>query len=197
MKPIKIAILFSVSMASASMGQATSNPSARPPMRTAPTNEELIVELRKSEQEMAEQVKAKPLSTPVDVRPTEVPDLISMSEILCYNGALTLVPKRAVLEFPKNLADRMKPKPGARVQNWGEFYAANRGWITVVEVSKEQAQGKQPLPEQTATHIAKCGKLVVATFAGNPIAVLPLQSPAEDSPEPSTTTASSPTLQKP
>lgn len=152
-------------------------------MRKAATNEELIVQLRKSEQEMLEATKAKPLSTPVDQRPQEVPDLISRSEILCYNGALTLVPKRAVLEFPKNLADRLKPQPGARVQNWSEFYAANIGWITVVEVSKLQAQGKEPFSEQTASHISKCGKLVVATFGGNPIAVLAPQIPETSSPD--------------
>ena len=30
------------------------------------------------------------------------------SDILCFNGMATLVPKRAVLHIPKNFADRLK-----------------------------------------------------------------------------------------
>lgn len=163
----------------------------RPPMRTAPTNEELIVQLRKSDQEMAEAAKSKPLSTPEDLRPKEVPDLISMSEILCYNGAVTLVPKGAILEYPKNLADRLKHQPGSKVQNWDKFFENNQGWITTVEVTKAQAQGKHLLPEEKTIHISKCGKLVVATLNGAPITVLPPQAPEAAAPAPAKGTPAS------
>jgi hypothetical protein len=190
MKSHSIVLLAAVSLAVTSHGEGLQ----RPPMRKAPTNEELILQLRQNEKEMAAAPKSRSLSTTVDPSVTYQPkDFISSSEILCYNGALTFVPKRAVLQFPKNLADRLKAQPGARVQNWPAFYAANRGWITTVEVSKIQAQGRQPLSEETAVHITKCGKLVVATFQGNPISVHPV--PATD--VPATAAANTPTASKP
>ena len=164
----------------------------RPPMRKAPTNEELVLRLRQSEKEMAERKETRPLSTTADLSVTHQPqDFISSSKILCYNGALTFVPKLSVLQFPQNLTDRFKAQPGVRVQNWQDFYAANRGWITTVEVSKIQAQGRQALDEDTAEHIVKCGKLVVATFNGNPISVNPVPEP-----KPPVTVSNSPTTQK-
>lgn len=104
-------------------------------------------------------------------------DLISRSEILCFNGFVTLVPKRAVLQFPKNLAERLKAQPGAKIKSWSDFYAANRGWITTVEVSRIQAEGKQPLSKETSLQMVKSGNLIVATYNGNPISVLPLKVP--------------------
>lgn len=152
-------------------------------MREAPTNEDLIRKLRQSEQEMAAAAVSRPASTTVDPRANQpLPDLFNSSEILCYNGAFTLVPKRAVLQFPQNLRDRLKVQQGAKVQNWSTFYTANRNWITTVEVSKSQASGAQPLAEETSTHIAKCGKLVVATFQGHPVSVHPVPAPAPETP---------------
>lgn len=185
MKSLSIVTLAACSLVAVSQGQVIN----RPPMRKAPTNEELILKLRASEQEMAAAAVAKPLSNATDPRAAQEPqDLISRSEILCYNGALTLIPKRAVLQYPQNLADRLKAQPGARVVGWPEFFAANRGWITTVEVSKVQAMGRQALSEDTATHITKCGKLVVATFNGNPISVHPVPAPEVPGSVPATQT---------
>lgn len=165
----------------------------RPPMRKAPTNEELVLRLRQSEKEMAEMKESRTLSSTADPTVTHQPaDFISSSQILCYNGALTFVPKLAVLQFPKNYEDRLKAQPKARIQNWQDFYAANIGWITTVEVSKIQAQGRQALSEDTSVHISKCGKLVVATFNGHPISVHPVPTP-----KPVTTDSNSPTTHKP
>ncbi len=151
----------------------------RPPMRTAPTNEQLILQLKQSDQERSSKaIKPSTLSSSVDPTVVNQPeDLISRSAILCFNGFMTLVPKRAVLQFPKNLADRMKPQPGAQIKTWSDFYVSNRSWITTVEVSRIQAEGKQPLPKETCVQMAKSGNLIVATFNGNPISVLPLKAP--------------------
>src|SRR6478752_2693120 len=93
----------------------------RPPMRKAPTNEELIRQLRESEQ--VKVAKPSVPSSTVDPGATQQPqDLISRSEILCYNGSLTLIPKRAVLQIPKNLEDRLKAQPGAHIRTWSDFY---------------------------------------------------------------------------
>lgn len=176
MKSHSIVFLAAVSLVTTLQGQTTV--SSRPPMREAPTNEDLIRKLRQSEQEMAAAAVSRPASTTVDPRANQpLPDLFNSSEILCYNGAFTLVPKRAVLQFPQNLRDRLKVQQGAKVQNWSAFYTANRNWITTVEVSKSQASGAQPLAEETSTHIAKCGKLVVATFQGHPVSVHPVPAP--------------------
>ncbi|MES2438422.1 MAG: hypothetical protein V4584_05130 [Verrucomicrobiota bacterium] len=149
---------------------------ARPPMREAPTNEQLVLRLRQAEQQNSTKIENP--SSAQDPSVTNRPqDLISRSEILCYNGILTLVPKRSVIQFPKNLADRLKPQPGAQIKTWADFYAANRGWITTIEVSLIQAQGKQPLSKETSTQMVKSGNLIVATFRGNPISVLPLEVP--------------------
>ncbi len=162
-------------------------------MGKAPTNEELILRLRQIEKEKAEMKESRPLSTTVDPSVTHQPqDFISSSQIVCYNGALTFVPKLAVLQIPQNLGDRLKAQPGVRIQNWPEFYAANRSWINTVEVSKVQAMGREPLDKDTAVHISKCGKLVVATFHGNPISVNPVPAPKIP-----VTVSNSPTTQKP
>jgi len=109
-------------------------------------------------------------------------DLLSRSDIVCFGGAATLVPKRAILQIPKNLKDRMVIQPGVRIKTWSDFYAVNRGWITTVEVSRDQAEGRLPLAEETQTRIVKSGNLIVATFQGGPISVLPPKVPAAVAP---------------
>ncbi len=106
-------------------------------------------------------------------------DLISQSDIICFNGIATLVPKRAILHIPKNVADRLKFQPGSKIQSWESFYALNRGWITTVEVSRIQAEGNSPLAEDTQKHMVKGGNLVVATMKGGPISVLAPKAPAQ------------------
>lgn len=152
----------------------------RPPMRKAPTNEDLVLQLRKQEQERASRpaVTAPPSQ---DVTTIESPNnLMSRSEVLCYGGALTLVPKRAVLQYPEKYADRLKAIPGSNVLVFSDFYAANKNWITTYEISRAQAQGKEPLPEDARASMSKTGNLIVATFQGNPIELMP---PANPTPE--------------
>ena len=127
--------------------------------------------------------------------PTKGPDpstvnppksLLSESDMFCFNGAVTLVPKRAIIQIPKSMAARMKYQPGAKILTWAQFYALNRGWITTVEVSRIQAEGNGPLAPETQKQIAKSGNLIVATFQGGPISVLPLKVPADKAPIPIT-----------
>lgn len=104
-------------------------------------------------------------------------DLISESDILCFGGAATLVPKRAVIHLPQNLAERLKFIPGSKILTWADFFAVNRGWITTVEISRAQAEGNQPMVEEIATRVNKSSNLVVATYQGSPISLLPLKAP--------------------
>lgn len=99
-------------------------------------------------------------------------DILADSDIICFQGAATLVPKRAILVTPKNYEAYLKFQSGAKFVSWSEFYTANRGWITTVEVSRNQAEGTEPLNDQTQKMLGTSRNLVVATFKGGPISVL-------------------------
>ncbi|MDF1659918.1 MAG: hypothetical protein P1U58_20050 [Verrucomicrobiales bacterium] len=102
-------------------------------------------------------------------------DLIKTSTVFSFRGFLTLVPKRAVLSLPENYKSRLSVTKGAKVQTFRDFYQSNRGWIRTMEVSREQALGHVPFEEATALAIAESSQVVIATYKGGPISVLPLQ----------------------
>lgn len=164
---------------------ASYGPAAVPVMRDAATHEQLALAYRKASQvePTRKLAQAKGADPSTVNRPK---DLISESDTICFNGNVTLVPKQAVLQIPKNLADRLKYKPGAKLMSWAEFYTLNRGWITTQEVSRSQAEGNIPMDEAIQKQILKSGNLVIATYQAGPISVLPLKKPAE------TTTANLP-----
>jgi hypothetical protein len=141
-------------------------------MRDAATHEQLSLAYRSADQ--ADPMRKLQVAKGADPTLANKPkDLVSQSDILCFGGAATLVPKRAILNVPKNLQDRLKFLPGSKVQNWSEFFALNRGWITTVEISRVQAEGNVPLDEKIAEHVRKSSNLVVATYLGGPISMLP------------------------
>lgn len=107
-------------------------------------------------------------------------NLLEQSDILCFNGLATLVPKMAILAVPVKYKDHLTMKPGTKIVGWTEFLSVNRGWITTVEVSRVQAEGNQPLVKDVSDRIGKSMNLVVATFHGGPISVLPLKQPDSD-----------------
>lgn len=144
---------------------------AAPVMRDAATSEQLTLAYRKAEQ--ANPIKTlKPAEGPDAVTSTPKYDILADSDIVCFNGNVVLVPKRAILLVPKNVEGRLKYVEGAKLMNWSEFYAVNRGWITTVEVSRKQAEGNDPIPENTRDMMQKSGNLVIATYKGGPISVL-------------------------
>ncbi len=172
---------------------------AKPPMRDVVTHDELALKYRKAAQvdpmgkliaaQTAAQASAKaadpgkkavPAKPTAPEKPAPPPSLLAQSDIICYNGAATLVPKRAIIQIPKNLTSRLTYEPGAKLMNWSDFYAMNRAWITMVEVSEDQAEGNSPLAEDTQKQIVKSGKLIIATYQGGPISVLPLKVPPEE-----------------
>jgi hypothetical protein len=126
-------------------------------------------------------------------------DLIKESTILCYRGYLTLVPKRAVLHVPDALVSRIGVQEGAEVKTWQEFYQLNRGWLREMEVTREQAKGLSPMPEETRNAISASTSIVVATFKSGPISVMPYVPPApEETDKPAiTATRDSGTAQAP
>lgn len=146
------------------------------PMRDATTHEQLAARQR-GVQQADPMLALEPATGPDPAKADRVPDLISQSDIVCFGGRATLVPKRAILHVPANLAERLKFLPSAKIQHWAEFYAENRGWITTVEVSRVQAEGNQPMDEAISKRVADSPSLVVATYQGGPISVLPLKAP--------------------
>lgn len=189
--------------------------SANPPMRDATTHDQLSLQYRKAAQEdPMRKLPAAKSGEPVKVgdsekgneptknadvvknaepaKPAPPPSLLAQSDIICFNGMATLVPKRAIMQIPKNLADRLKYLPGSKLMGWRDFYALNRGWITTVEVSRIQAEGNSPLAEETHKKIVKSGNLIVATYQGGPISLLPLKVPVEETSTPTSTSTSNP-----
>ena len=150
--------------------------SAAPPvMRDAATHEQLALQLRKAQQE--DPMLRLPTCQGEDPARKQPQNLLSQSDILCFGGIATLVPKRAILLLPKIMAKRNEFTEGAALMGWAEFYAQNRGWITTVEVSRLQAEGTLPLDADVTQRLKDGTRVVVATYQGGPISVLPLKVP--------------------
>lgn len=165
---------------------ATQAQSPRPPqvlaMRDAVTHQDLIPKYRAADQEDPMR-NMKPMVGPDPSKANQPESLLATSDILCFGGVAVLIPKRAVLLLPSNLAERLKYKPGAPFVSWADFYAANRGWITTVEVSRVQAEGNLEIEKEAQQRISKSSNLVIATFLAGPISVLPLKVPVEKTTE--------------
>jgi hypothetical protein len=145
-------------------------------MQEMPTEEALSLRFKEIERRSTGTAYVPPEAS-VSAETAASQSLLSSSEILCFGDAMTLVPKHAIIQTPKNLSARLKPSPDARLVTWIEFLPANRSWINTVEVSLEQAEGKVPIAAETNESMTKSGKLVVATFNGNPISVLTTPAP--------------------
>jgi len=150
----------------------------KPPMQEAVTQEELVLQYRKAQLEdpMKKLDRATGEDPSVVNRP---PSLLGNSDFITFGKFSTLVPKRAILQIPKSLTERVNAASLTRIVGWAEFYAANRGWITTIEVSRSQAEGNVPLAEETHDQMKKNGNLIVATYQGGPISLLPLKVPEE------------------
>ena len=146
------------------------------PMRDAATHEELVEVARKtSEEDKAKAPVFRPL-TPAELEletKKEKRSLLGSSDILCFGGRATLVPKRAVIHVPKNLADRIAMKEGVKFATFEDFIAANRAWIITAPVTRRQAEGKDPLSESLIKSFEKETRVVIATLENGPISVLP------------------------
>lgn len=155
---------------------------AAPLMRDAATHEQLVSQFRIVDREdPMRNMKPSNQADPSKVHQPE--SLIRSSDILCFGGVAVLVPKRAILQLPSKLADRLKFIPGSPFVSWADFYAANRGWITTVEVTRTQAEGNLDLDKETHERITKSMNLIVATYLTGPISVLPLKVAEEKTTE--------------
>jgi hypothetical protein len=176
MKPIYTLVMAVVSLSAAAHAQQADRT-----IRKALTDEqfqEQKQELKRQEEERLAKVSAQQVSLEQDPSKVNKPaGLLAQSEVLNYGGFATLVPKRAILHLPKALQTRTGLGSDDKIQGWQEFYLNNRGWISTMEVSRKQAQGKEPLSEESLKIIGESSSIIVATCYGNPISVLPLQTP--------------------
>ena len=179
-------------MVSATFGLAEEPaPKPKPQIRDAATHEDLAAKLRETQAKnpLAELTPEQVAKDPT--KKNQPGNIVEDSDIISFNGLTTLVPKRAILALPENLKPRVgKHTPGHRLVAWKDFYSQNRGWINTVEVSRAQAEGRAPLAEDSQMTISKATNLMVATYQGGPISVLPLRQPKE--PEGETTVPPTP-----
>jgi hypothetical protein len=106
-------------------------------------------------------------------------DLIAESTILNHGGLMTLVPKRAVLHLPEALESRVGTRDGAELQPWVKFFEVNRSWLHAEPVTRERALGKTPFSAEETKALRSSGKIIIATYEGGPISVLPTAFAAE------------------
>lgn len=148
-------------------------------MREVPTHEQLSNALREAQaMNPLNNFKAVEGEDQTEVYRPE--SLLATSDIISFNGLTTLVPKRAILALPESFKNRIGSHiEGNRVVQFQEFLHANRGWVMAVEVTRAQAQGREQLSESVMERVGKSTSLMVATFQGGPISVLPLRDPEE------------------
>ncbi len=172
---MKIAAISIVALCAVSAARSETA-AAKPVFRDAATHEELadIRRVASARNPVKEYTPAQGEDPSVANRPA---DLLSQSDIICFGGFATLVPKRALLHVPAEMKQRLEMQPGAQLCTWSDFFARNRGWIMTVEVTRRQAEGNAALQEETMETISKSRQLIVATYQGGPISVLPLKEP--------------------
>ncbi|MGB6222690.1 hypothetical protein [Haloferula sp.] len=173
MKRLSITLLVVCSVASAEEVPLKSQ------FRDAATHEELSISLRKFQQR--DPMKNLEAVEGEDPSKVNIPvSILEQSDIISFGGFATLVPKQAIISAPAQFEKYLELKPGTKIIGWLDFYAKNRGWITTVEVSREQAQGYEAIAEATRERISKSANLVVATLMGGPISVFPPQEKKDE-----------------
>ncbi|MEP2777138.1 MAG: hypothetical protein ABJQ29_14805 [Luteolibacter sp.] len=146
---------------------------AQPVFRDAATHEQLIKQ--RKQVLLNDPMKALPEATGEDASVVnKVGNLLENSDVLSFNGQTTLVPKNALVLIPEKFESRInRHEPGAAIVSWLDFYKANRGWISTVEVTFEQARGDAPVSPEILETLGKSGNLIVAVLKAGPISVVP------------------------
>jgi len=145
-------------------------------MRDVATHEQLSNTLRQEQTNdpMSRMAKSEGKDPSKENQPQ---DLLKRSDILCFNGMATLVPKQSILAMPAQFSNRLGIQPGVKLVPWGEFFAVNQGWITAQEVTLNQARGQEPLSDVLKERLAKSTNVIIATLQGGPISKLQYTAP--------------------
>jgi hypothetical protein len=188
---ISVASILAVTLVLPAVAAETPPPPT-PVMRDVATHDQIVEAARKAREENPMPV-FKPAEGADPTVITRPQSLIARSDILSFQGRSTLVPKRALIHVPKGMADRLGMKDGHQIGSWLDFLNANRGWIRTVPVTRVQAEGREPLSEDTIKSFEKEKRLVVATYQDGPISVMPLKVPPPPPADPSGNPAPVPT----
>ena len=125
-------------------------------------SDELLKELRKKKGLEPKVVKFKPQGY----------SLAELSQFVGDSERFVMLPKGCVIHCPEGMSERIMAKPQGRMMVWSEFLVANRNWITTREVTMPQVRGEAAIAEADRKSFAAAGKMVIATFRGNPVTVL-------------------------
>lgn len=98
-------------------------------------------------------------------------DLSRYSTFIQIGESYTLVPKGAVLNLPEKFAAAIVTQPVGRFVAWQEFQATNRGSLSNLEITLEQAAGKVPIDPAKLDAAKKAGVLLVAVIRGGAVSV--------------------------
>lgn len=152
----------------------------KPVFRDVATHESLTAKLR--EMNANDPMEALVKSEGADPSKQNQPlNLIDSSDLISFNGLTTLVPKRAIMQIPAIYKDRINNHvPGNRVVGWLDFYTANRGWITLVEITRSQAGGNEDLDEALAKQLSKSKNMIVCVLDSGPISYMPYRGEDEE-----------------
>ena len=104
--------------------------------------------------------------------------LADLSQFLGEGGTSVIVPKGSVVHCPEPLTARILSAPGGTLMTWPEFLIAHRSWVSTREVSAAQIRGEAGFTDSDRAAFKAGGKLVIATFRGNPVTVLAPPAPA-------------------
>ncbi|MDX1679659.1 MAG: hypothetical protein R3242_02910 [Akkermansiaceae bacterium] len=161
---------------------------AQPKIRDAVTGNDLVQKHKEAAQQNPlasldpRQERETAVADPTKVNQPK--DLIATSDFLSFGGLSTLIPKRSILHVPTHFQDRVKFEKGSDIVVWPVFFRNNRGWIRTMEVTRAQAQGKEPFAEEVLESLRESSILVVATYREGPISVAPYTDPkAEEAAE--------------
>eukprot|EP00903_Cladosiphon_okamuranus_P003589 g3587.t1 len=147
-------------------GHGNNEDGKKPVYRDAETHDQIAKKLKagNSHNPMKTLIPSEGEDPSVKNRPQ---DIISSSDVISFGGLTTLVPKKAIMQIPEIYADRINNHtPGNRIVGWFDFYRMNRAWITTVEVTRVQAEGREPIPEEVAENLEKNRNLIIATYSG-------------------------------
>lgn len=109
--------------------------------------------------------------------------LAELSQFLGEGERSVILPKGAVIHCPEALAAKLLAAPCGTITSWPDFLLAHRAWVTTREVTQEQIRGEAAFTDSDRAAFRSGGKLVVATFRGNPVTVLtPVPSPTPPPP---------------
>ena len=98
-------------------------------------------------------------------------DLEKNSEFIAFDGAVTLVPKGAILHIPDRYRANVVTAMTGKFMLWNEFNASYRGVVGAFEVSMAEASGQAEIKPERFDAARKTGVILVATLQQNPVSV--------------------------